>query len=62
MNECGSATVLLCSLMYHCAGPWRGRQLRAGLRLTEYPGQKGSKETDDFNAEGMQVTQVKKGF
>lgn len=44
------------------AGPLRGRLLNPGLTLTEYSGQKGSKETDDFNAEGMQMTQVEKGF
>lgn len=38
------------------------RQLRASLSLTQYPNQKGSKETDDVNEEGMQVTQVKKGL
>lgn len=47
---------------YYSTGPWRDRQLSSGLSLTEHSGQKGSKETDDFNAEGMQMTQVEKGF
>lgn len=52
--------VLWCSPIYHCFGPQRGRRPRQGLGLTEYPSQKGSKEGDGFNANGVQVPQGKK--
>lgn len=61
MNASATTMVLLCSLRYHCAGSWRGRQLKHGLSLTEYPGRKGAKETDNLNAEVVQVTQGNRG-
>lgn len=57
MNASATTMVLLCSIRYHCTGSWRGRRLKHGLSLTEYPGQKGGKETDNLNAEVVQVTQ-----
>ena len=61
MNESATAVVLLCSLRYHGSGPRR----QMTTTWPEPPGisrPEGSEETDDFNAEGLQVAQGKKGL